>query len=159
MAKQVSKGGRSSGPKSESPSVEAIVEQDITSWTETIVRRVVEDIEPTIVAGIRARIAEIATRVNQPQEGEPGETETESAWIGIDSLSRLRGHVGGRFQNLKERWLGAGFPLKDHRGDKLEVITLDPLGWLELVSWLSRQGFEARAVDATKGFYFEIKGS
>lgn len=159
MAKQVNKNGRGSSSKGANPDLEAVVERDITSWTETVVRRVVEDIEPTIVAGIRARIAEIATRVNQTQERDPGESGAEATWIGIDSLSRLRGHVGGRFQNLKERWLGAGFPLKDHRGDKLESITLDPLGWLELVSWLSRQGYEARAVDAAKGFYFEIKGA
>ncbi len=41
-------------------------------------------------------------------------------WTRIESLSRLRAIVGGRFKNLKEKWVGAGFPLREHRGDRDE---------------------------------------
>ena len=45
-------------------------------------------------------------------------SQNESGWLRIESLSQLRATVGGRFQNLKQKWVEAGFPLREHRGDR-----------------------------------------
>ncbi|MCB0329236.1 MAG: hypothetical protein KDD70_06220 [Bdellovibrionales bacterium] len=78
-------------------------------------------------------------------------------WIQIASLSQLRKEVGGRFQNLRNRWLEAGFPLKAHRGDPSEAYQLDQAGWLEMTSWLLKQGYESRIVEDLSLGYFEIR--
>jgi hypothetical protein len=78
-------------------------------------------------------------------------------WEEIDSLSKLRSLVGGRFQNLKVKWLGAGFPLKQDKGSKPAMYTLNEPGWLELSSWISNQGFEVRRNSEKKDVIFEIK--
>ncbi len=78
-------------------------------------------------------------------------------WIKIESLSKLRAIVGGRFKNLKEKWVGAGFPLREHRGDRDERGVINSDGWLELSSWISRQGYEVRLADESDGWLFEIR--
>ena len=78
-------------------------------------------------------------------------------WIQIESLSQLRAMVGGRFQKLKERWVGAGFPLREHRGDRAEKAQVDQGGWLELSLWISRQGYRTRLADSTEPWLFEIQ--
>ena len=78
-------------------------------------------------------------------------------WTRIESLSRLRAIVGGRFKNLKEKWVGAGFPLREHRGDREERGTVNTEGWLELSSWISRQGYEVRLAGETDHWLFEIR--
>lgn len=82
---------------------------------------------------------------------------TSEKWIGIESLSQLRALVGGRFQNLKERWLSAGFPLKEHRGASEAQATLDPDGWRDLSQWILTQGFEARISTKGTSYLFEVK--
>ena len=77
-------------------------------------------------------------------DAKTGNAPSATGWIQIESLSQLRAHVGGRFQNLKQRWIGAGFPLREHRGDRSESAEVDQDGWLTLVAWLYKQGFEAR---------------
>jgi hypothetical protein len=71
-------------------------------------------------------------------------TKGGDEWVKITSLSQLRALVGGRFQQLKDRWVAAGFPLREHRGDRSKGATVDEAAWLDLAVWISRQGFEAR---------------
>lgn len=77
-------------------------------------------------------------------------------WIEIDSLSKLRGLVGGRFESLKARWQGAGFPLKRKKGDKIGAYQIDMDGWIELESWIAKQGFLARQRPDKDGCLFEV---
>jgi hypothetical protein len=84
-------------------------------------------------------------------------TVVTAEWIEIESLSRLRSAVGGRFQNLRDRWVGAGFPLREHRGDKEASFTLNEAGWIELSNWISKQGFEARLTPDKVGCLFELR--
>lgn len=81
----------------------------------------------------------------------------EHEWTGIESLSRLRSVVGGRFQNLKKRWVNAGLPLKEHRGDQNLEYTLEEEGWVELTNWILKQGYEARLTDIQTGYLFELR--
>ena len=78
-------------------------------------------------------------------------------WVEIESLSRLRSVVGGRFQNLRDRWVGAGFPLREHRGDKEAAFTLNEAGWIELSNWISKQGYESRLTPDKTGCLFELR--
>lgn len=82
---------------------------------------------------------------------------SDAAWIGIESLSRLRAVVGGRFQNIKQRWVDAGLPLKEHRGERTESFTLDQEGWVTLSSWIASQGFEIRLTPDRRDQVFEIR--
>ena len=78
------------------------------------------------------------------QSGELSIASSEQDWIPIGSLSQLRSLVGGRFQNLKERWIAAGFPLRSHRGDRAADAEIDSEGWNELAAWIFSQGYDAR---------------
>ncbi len=82
---------------------------------------------------------------------------SDEGWSEIASLSQLRAVVGGRFQNLKDRWVQSGFPLKEHRGDKSLEYSLKDVGWLELSSWISKQGFEVRLRPDKEKCLFEIR--
>lgn len=81
----------------------------------------------------------------------------QTEWIRIESLSRLRALVGGRFQNLKERWVKAGFPLREHRGDRSGGGVVDYEAWVELSSWIHQQGFEIRLASESDPWLFEIR--
>lgn len=83
--------------------------------------------------------------------------EGDGAWVEIESLSRLRSVVGGRFQNIKEKWVGAGFPLREHRGDKGKDFEVDERAWIELSNWILKQGFEARLTPHKPNSLFELK--
>jgi len=83
--------------------------------------------------------------------------ESGIEWISISSLSQLRKATGGRFQNLKEKWVKAGLPLRQHRGDKSEEWTLLEEGWLALSLWINKQGYEVRLSDRPKDVIFEIR--
>lgn len=82
---------------------------------------------------------------------------SDKEWIGIESLSRLRSIVGGRFQNLKQKWTEAGFPLREHRGDKAGEFEIDQRGWLELSAWILKQGYEARLNPSKAEYLFEVR--
>ena len=77
-------------------------------------------------------------------------------WEAIESLSQLRAKVGGRFQKLKERWLAAGFPLREHRGDRDGEVELVHEGWVELSLWIQRQGYKTRLAKEGDSWLFEI---
>jgi len=84
---------------------------------------------------------------------------TETEWIDIESLSQLRAVVGGRFQNLRTRWLKAGLPLREHRGDKESSYEIDRAGWAELSGWLLDQGYQSKLVeDEGESAIFQIWG-
>ncbi|MDC0357517.1 hypothetical protein OAO01_01780 [Oligoflexia bacterium] len=87
----------------------------------------------------------------------PDAGQAVDEWIAIESLSRLRSVVGGRFQNLKKRWIEAGLPLRQHRGDKGKAYTISKEGWMELCNWILKQGFEARLSDDKTTYLFELK--
>jgi hypothetical protein len=80
-------------------------------------------------------------------------------WSPIQSLSQLRSVVGGRFQNLKQKWVDAGFPLREHRGDREGRAALNSDGWLELSVWINRQGFETRLARGEEDWLFEIRAN
>ncbi len=85
-------------------------------------------------------------------------SELSAEWLPIESLSMLRQIVGGRFQNLRDRWVKAGFPLKEHRGARVSAkVEVSETGWMELVTWIQSQGFEARRSEETGGALFEVK--
>ena len=86
------------------------------------------------------------------------EDSTEDiSWVKIESLSQLRSLVGGRFLNLKEKWLAAGFPLREHRGDRDLGANINDTGWLEFNIWINKRGFEARLCDLGVNALFEIR--
>lgn len=103
-------------------------------------------------------VAEVTRRfrgVSHETEGQL--VPAEPVWIEIESLSRLRAVVGGRFQNLRDRWVGAGFPLREHRGDKDGEFSLNEAGWIELSNWVLKQGFESRLTPDKPGCLFELR--
>jgi hypothetical protein len=106
-----------------------------------------------IVFGVAKRVLEqvdqAELQTNSPEMG-------DEVWIRIESLSQLRSIVGGRFQKLKERWLAAGFPLREHRGDRAGKAAVDHEGWVELTVWVSRQGYRARLAGEDEPWLFEI---
>lgn len=83
----------------------------------------------------------------------------QDEWIRIESLSQLRTMVGGRFQNLRARWMAAGFPLREHRGDKSGASRLDEHGWVELSNWMLKQGYEARPAPEGAEYLFEVRSA
>lgn len=84
---------------------------------------------------------------------------TEQQWLSIESLSALRHVVGGRFNNLKQKWVEAGFPLREHRGDKGKSFEIDQKGWIELSNWILKQGFESRLTPERDDCLFELKAT
>lgn len=78
-------------------------------------------------------------------------------WEPIESLSKLRALVGGRFQNLRDRWVKAGFPLREHRGDRAGEVSLSEEGWTELAGWLLEHGYESRICNDQANVIFEIR--
>lgn len=84
-------------------------------------------------------------------------TDTSGVWQGIESLSKLRATVGGRFENLKKRWVDAGFPLREHRGDTQKACKIDQDGWEELSAWLLKSGFESRLTPQHAEHMFEVR--
>ncbi|MCC6220291.1 MAG: hypothetical protein IT291_03510 [Deltaproteobacteria bacterium] len=77
-------------------------------------------------------------------------------WIGITSLSQLRTIVGGRFQILKQRWISAGFPIREHRGDTKFAGHINQHEWANLAAWLRTRGFKARLCEEGSDNLFEI---
>ena len=95
-------------------------------------------------------------RLNACDRGESSRVH-EAVWQPIASLSQFRQIVGGRFQSIKDRWLRAGLPLREHRGDKAEWRgQLDPVAWDELCLWIRQQGFEVRVNRERPENLFEV---
>ncbi|MCB0346511.1 MAG: hypothetical protein KDD66_15435 [Bdellovibrionales bacterium] len=82
---------------------------------------------------------------------------THGDWERIESLSQLRATVGGRFQNLKKRWVKSGFPLREHRGDREGKAEIDEAGWVELSLWINKQGFETKLAADSEPWLLEVR--
>ena len=95
----------------------------------------------------------------ETSEASPENEADQGDWTPIESLSQLRSVVVGRFQNLKQKWIAAGLPLREHRGDRSGEASLDEEGWLALSIWINKQGFEARLVSNNDTYLFEIRSS
>jgi hypothetical protein len=108
----------------------------------------------------QAIVYDVARRLHQLMRERPIDRSSGgvggSEWICIQSLSQLRAVVGGRFQNLKQRWIAAGFPLREHRGDRREDASLDNDGWIELAAWIAKQGFDTRLLGPDEKGLFEV---
>jgi hypothetical protein len=81
----------------------------------------------------------------------------KGSWVRIESLSQLRAAVGGRFRNLKEKWTGAGLPLREHRGDRTGKANLSFDGWVELAAWITKQGYEVKLAGDDEPWLFEVR--
>jgi hypothetical protein len=132
-----------------------VSERDIEPLKE-IVRSSIERDRELLVRGVVSALKPLISS-NQTAGRDTGLNQPSIEWIGIDSLSRLRAEVGGRFQNLKDRWIEAGFSLKEHRGDKSQKVEINKSGWLELSNWISGQGYEVKLVSDRVGILFEIR--
>ena len=120
-----------------------------------------DDIRDSICSAIERRrtvlVNEIAKTIYEELSHKIEHSSFESDWIPIESLSKLRQVVGGRFQNIKLKWLAAGFPLRAHRGDRQEEASLNEAGWLELSKWIYNQGYDVKlGVDSSEKL-FEVK--
>lgn len=82
---------------------------------------------------------------------------SQADWEKIESLSQLRATVGGRFQNLKKRWIKSGFPLREHRGDREGEAEIDEAGWVELALWINKQGYETRLASESEPWLLEVR--
>ena len=80
-------------------------------------------------------------------------------WVDVESLSSLRTLVGGRFASLKKKWVEAGFPLRQHRGDKAHDYKIREEGWIELAAWIAKQGFEAKLAGPDEDCPIKIRKS
>lgn len=118
-----------------------------------------EIVQTTLAREHHALVAHLVRTLRASSVGtQPVAAEIQSGeWIGVESLSRLRSVVGGRFQNIKKKWVEAGLPLREHRGDRWKEFDLNKDGWLELVAWIGKQGFEARLTPESEEFIFQLR--
>ncbi|HQH27736.1 MAG TPA: hypothetical protein PLP17_10100 [Oligoflexia bacterium] len=149
--------GNATGPETVMP---AENEERVFEIRMSEMRRIVHN---AVYARRTALVYQLARQVFEVLDAVPAETaqaaKSDPNWQQVESLSQLRAVVGGRFQNLKEKWIKAGLPLREHRGDRAERANLDMHGWLELASWISRQGFEVRLADREDSCLFEVRES
>lgn len=94
---------------------------------------------------------------NSVPDGPSTDSQKPEQWEPIESMSKLRALVGGRFQNIKAKWTKAGLPVKEHKGDLIEEIQVNEKGWVELSNWILKQGYEARLGDQSKGILLELR--
>lgn len=119
-----------------------------------VIRRSLESRKQPVVHHLAKRFYQILYEGRSVPEA----SSDVSEWIPIESLSQLRSHVGGRFQNLKQRWVAAGFPLREHRGDRSDQAEVNEGEWLELSAWIAKQGYESRLVhDETVDAVIELR--
>lgn len=132
--------------------LEGLVDEQTREWVLSVVREATAREETAITAMLVQKLRDIARPVV-----EEGPAASSAEWIGIESLSRLRSVVGGRFQNIKKKWVDAGFPLREHRGDRWKDFEINHDAWLELAAWIAKQGFEARLTPDSEEFIFQLK--
>lgn len=130
-----------------------LIDQQLLAQATRAVQAVLERRKPVLLADFVESLRGTLT----PSPQRDSTQVVQEAWIGIESLSRLRSVVGGRFQNIKKKWMDAGFPLREHRGDRWKEFTLNQDAWLELASWIAKQGFEARLTPGSQEFLFELR--
>jgi hypothetical protein len=123
----------------------------------SLVRSAMSRRQQAITFSVAKRFAE-CFQVSGVVSGE-SPTRSDSGWLRIESLSQLRATVGGRFQNLKQKWTEAGFPLREHRGDREGKAEFRQEGWLELSLWINKQGYDARLARDEEPWLFEVRKS
>lgn len=131
---------------------EQILSEDLAAECERAVELALEVRRPQLLQSLIARLQE--SSIAQP---ETSDEEDDRAWVPVESLSALRGLVGGRFHNLKKRWVDAGLPLREHRGDKGGSVEIEQEGWVELTNWIMKQGFEVRRDPEDERCLFELR--
>ncbi len=137
---------------SNSNKLDELVDQQTKTWVMTIVEAAAQREHDGLVAMLVQKLRGISASPTVVDSA--GVT---SEWVGIESLSRLRSVVGGRFQNIKKKWVDAGFPLREHRGDRWKEFEMDRDAWLELAAWIAKQGYEARLTPESEEFIFQLK--
>ena len=124
-----------------------------TSLLESVVNEVFDSRRESFVFQCANRLREFVSGANNVESAPP----VANDWLEIESLSRLRSVVGGRFENTKKRWVAAGFLLREHRGDKSGAFTVNEAGWIELSNWIIKQGFEVRLSPEKEQCLFELR--
>ncbi len=132
-----------------------IEEADDLERLRRALRQAFERRRASLVYGI-AKLFQRELEDGEPLGRSPLPSEVEG-WQAIESLSQLRSLVGGRFQNLKQRWVAAGLPLREHRGDREGEAAIDENGWIELAVWINKQGFEAKLPTAGMPALIEVR--
>ncbi len=137
--------------KSEASIPGSIVSSSVSIITKAVAKAFEDNKDYLLSRLLQMQIIENATEhVSLPAQDE---------WIVIDSMSKLRGIVGGRFDTLKAKWQSVGFPMKEKKGDPLPPFTVHIEGWVELEAWLLKSGFVARLKPSDPQVLFEIRKS
>ena len=124
---------------------------DTNAFIEKCVKTAFQNIHQSLVEYLSERINKEVLLKNRETK------DSEAEWIQIESLSRLRSIVGGRFSNLKKKWEDAGFGLVAHRGERGRVDKLKQEGWVELSNWILKQGYEVRPKREGEDSLFSIR--
>ncbi len=120
----------------------------------SVVDRAIESLIPEIREVLKTKIRLIA---KSRSDREDSDLKGAAVWHKIESLSRLRGLLGGRFENLKRKWTEAGFPLKLGKGKVAASSKVKDEGWSELSAWILKQGYESRLPREEADYFFEIR--
>jgi hypothetical protein len=136
-----------------SPEFARTLVEGSTSLLESVVNEVFQSRRDSFVFQCANRLREFVSTAKEVESEAP----VSADWVEVESLSRLRSVVGGRFENTKKRWVAAGFPLREHRGDKSGGFTIDEAGWIELSNWIIKQGFETRLCPDKEHCLFELR--
>ena len=120
---------------------EAALEQSLAMNAEVIVYELVRGLEESGMIGVPL---------------ESGLSSQAGEWIPVKSFSNLRGLVGGRFENLKKKWMAAGLPLREQKRESSSKV-MEPEAWSALAAWILKQGYESRLASKGSGYIFEIR--
>lgn len=131
------------------PALSAQMKEQVTS----IVRDSFEQHREIFINALVQRLGAVPRQASAVSDSQA----SMAAWVDIESLSRLRSVVGGRFENLKKRWVEAGFPLREHRGDKEKDYKVLQSGWDEMAGWLLKHGFESRLTPDSPVALFQVR--
>jgi len=126
----------------------------ITSRSDLIkraIKRAFEENRDYLISKLRSSSNQFEISADTPEAAQ------EDDWVAIDSMSKLRAIVGGRFDTLKAKWQSAGLPVKQKKGDSIPEFVVDSSGWTDLESWLLKMGYKARLRPDFKDRAFEIK--
>ena len=145
--------GQASARQLAGVTLDDILSADLMHSFEKALEGALESRRLSFVHAIVDRLATLSG-TQQQLEATP---QNSSSWMPIESLSALRNLVGGRFHNLKAKWVEAGLPLREHRGDKGKDFEVDKVGWIELTNWISKQGFEVRLTEERIDCLFELR--
>lgn len=137
-----------------SPEFEAMLTAEVIDSVERALGSALEERRSVFVAEMARRIVKyFGTPTGSPE----AQHKRNDDWQPIRSLSAIRSTAGGRFSNLKDMWTGAGFPLREHRGDDSMLAKVDKNNWLKFSSWLVDRGFEVRLAEPEDDCFFMVR--